>query len=480
MRPVDAHWIDGGWHRGTSSRMLPVIDPSTEQILTEVSCASPAEVDAAVSSARRALAVWRGSSLENRAALLLHIAQRLEARTELFAETLAREIGSPLWFGRQFQVPMPIRNLAAMVEALQAIAFEENAASSVVWREPVGVIAAITPWNAPLHQIIAKVGAAIAAGCTVIVKPSELAPSTARALVEVLDEVGVPAGVVNVVFGDGETGRALVEHPEIDLVSFTGSVRAGRKVAALAGEHIKQVKLELGGKSAAVILDDADLEAAVAGVLRSCFSNSGQVCVAQTRLIVPMEARTEIEALCQSLGADWVMGHPLAPETRIGPLASGAGRDRVRRMITEALSQGARAIIGGPGAPEGLTRGYYMYPTVLTDLTAGMEVVREEAFGPVLSLLHYSSLDEAVELANATRFGLSGGIWTSNRERGVEVARRLRTGQVSINGAPQNYATPFGGCGWSGFGRENGRYGIESFLQYKAVHGVQTPPGLPL
>jgi acyl-CoA reductase-like NAD-dependent aldehyde dehydrogenase len=480
VRPVDAHWIDGDWHRGTSGRMLPVIDPSTEQILTEVSCASRSEVDAAVMSARRALGAWRASSLEARAALLLQLAKTLDARSELFAETLAREIGCPLWFGRDFQVPMPIRNLSAMVEALRAIAFEENAGTSVVWREPVGVVAAITPWNAPLHQIVAKVGAAIAAGCTVVVKPSELAPLTVRALVEVLKEAGVPDGVVNVVFGDSETGRALVEHSEVDLVSFTGSVAAGRRVAAAAGEGIKQVKLELGGKSAAILLDDADLPAAMAGVLSSCFSNGGQVCVAQTRLIVPVEARSQVEDLCRSLGAGWVVGHPLAPETRVGPLASEAGRGRVERIITESLAQGARAIIGGHGAPQGIDCGYYVRPTVLTDVTTGMEVVREEVFGPVLSLLHYRDLDEAVELANATKFGLSGGIWTSNRVRGADVARRLRTGQVSINGAPQNYATPFGGCGWSGFGRENGRYGIESFLQYKAVHGAGTPPGSPL
>lgn len=472
MTPLDANWIDGTWQRTASTRALPVVDPTTEETFAELSCATQTEVDAAVRSARTALSSWRASSLAARAALLRRLAELLGARTETFAGLLAREIGCPLWFSRDLQVPMPVRNLAAMAAALDAMALEEQAGTSVIWREPIGVVAAITPWNAPLHQIVAKVGAAIAAGCTIVVKPSELAPGTVRELVEVMREAGVPAGVVNVVFGDGETGRGLVEHPDIDMVSFTGSVAAGRKVGAAAGHGIKKAALELGGKSAAIVLRDAALDQAVAGVLRTCFGNSGQVCVAQTRLLVAVEDQPAVEDLCATLGAGWVVGPPLDPATRVGPVASRAARDRVDGFVSGGLAEGARAVLGGAGAPDRMARGFFVRPTILADVTPGMEVSREEVFGPVLVVQGYRDVDEAVELANATRYGLSGAVWSGDRARGLEIARRMRTGQVSLNGAPQNYATPFGGCGWSGIGRENGRFGIEEFLQFKAVHGA--------
>lgn len=472
MECLDTNWIGGRWVPATSARRLRLVNPSTARPAATLVLASPADVDQAVQDARRALTSWRGTLLSARAACLDRLRNLLGENTERFAHLLADEIGCPLWFGREMQVPMPIRNLGAMLDALHVMELEQQAGTSAILREPVGVVGAITPWNAPLHQIVAKIGAAVAAGCTVVLKPSELAPATTRALIGLMDGAGFPPGVVNVVFGDAEAGTALVCHPDVDMVSFTGSVGIGRAIGAAAGQAIKKVALELGGKSAAILLPNAPLDQAVAGVLRTCFANSGQVCVAQTRLLAPWELQDEVEALCRQHAASWHVGLPSDSSARMGPMATAAGRDRFLRTVAGAVADGARVVTGGTECPDGLDQGFFVRPTVLSEVTPAMDVVREEVFAPLLTIQTYRDVDEAVEIANATRFGLSGAVWNADVGQALAVARRLRTGQVSLNGAPQNYATPFGGCGWSGTGRENGRFGIDEFLQFKAVHGA--------
>ena len=428
MKLLDGNWIGGRWQPAGSSRSLALVDPSTETTFAELRLASTGDLDFAVEAAQGAAAAWRATTLGQRATSLDRLRGLLVEHTERFARLMAQEIGCPLWFGRDMQVPMPVRNLAAMIEAMSTMRLEEEAGTSAIWREPIGVVAAITPWNAPLHQIVAKLGAALAAGCTVVLKPSELAPSTARALVDLLHLAGLPPGVVNVVFGDAEIGSALAAHDGVDMVSFTGSVRVGRAVGAAAGQGIKKVALELGGKSAAILLDDAPIDQAVPGVMRTCFANSGQVCVAQTRLLVPHSMLAKVEAACRHHAATWRVGRPTDPDARMGPMATRSGRDRFVRGVENAVASGARLVFGGAQWPDGPDIGFFVRPTVLSDVTAEMEVVREEVFGPLLTIQTYAEIDEAVAIANTSRFGLSGAVWGLDTGRAVDVARRMRTG----------------------------------------------------
>jgi acyl-CoA reductase-like NAD-dependent aldehyde dehydrogenase len=473
MSTFDANFIDGLWVSASGSTDMQLINPATEEPSGTVRNGAPADVDRAVRAARTALAGWRNVPALERAEILERLCQAIERNTEAFAQAMAEEIGSPLWFGRGFQVPMPMKNLAEAIAFIRGVDFSEAVRTSVVMREPIGVVAAITPWNAPLHQIVAKVGAALAAGCTVVLKPSELTPKTAMLFAELVRKCGVPAGAFNMVFGDAASvGEPLVTHPEVDIVSFTGATSTGRRIGECAGREIKKVVMELGGKSASILLEDAPLEQAVETVLAQCFANSGQVCVAQSRLLVPYAWLPKVEQISIAKAQSWVVGDPFAAETRLGPVATANQRQRIRRYIAGGIDEKARLITGGIQPPAGCDRGYYVAPTIFSAVSPEMTIAREEIFGPVLSIVPYRSVEQAIEIANGIPYGLSGGVWSAESKRALDVARRMRTGQVSINGAPQNFATPFGGCRLSGFGRENGRFGVEEFLQYKAVHGA--------
>lgn len=472
MTKIAEHWNRGRPVDATGNETSPLFNPATGVQIGEVVLATEDEVNTAVASAKAALPAWSAVPITDRALLLRAIANLLEEKTPELTEVLAEEIGSPIWFSKALQVPMPVRNLRAMAKALETIELTEMSGTSMIIREPIGVVAAITPWNAPFHQIVAKLGGVIAAGCTAVLKPSEIAPRSAIAFMQILHDAGVPPGVVELVFGGAAVGQLLSRHPDIDMVSFTGSVGAGKQVGATASGAIKKVGLELGGKSAAIVLDDADLVTAVTSVMRLCFANSGQVCVAHTRLLVPRSRLEDVEAICRSAATEWLVGDPLDPDTRLGPLATKRGYETARKMIGDAIAEGAVTVTGGLDRQEGWGEGYFVAPTVLSNVRSDSHIATEEVFGPVLVLLPYDTVEQAIEIANSTNYGLSGGVWSENRTEALAVARRIVTGQVSINGAPQNFATPFGGRGLSGVGRENGRFSIEEFLEYKAVHGV--------
>jgi acyl-CoA reductase-like NAD-dependent aldehyde dehydrogenase len=472
VEKIESFYCDGRWVPVIADDTLPAYNPCTERQFASVAVCDTAAVDLAVAAARRAFDNWRATPVAERRAALGRVREAMAREAEAFAADLATAIGAPLWVSRQMQVPMPLRNLELAIEAIGSMPLETRVAHSLVVREPVGVVAAITPWNFPLHQIVAKVGAALAAGCTVVLKPSELAPLAARRFAGIMHEAGLPPGVFNLVWGDGpRTGAALAAHPDVDMVSFTGSVAGGRAVARAAADTVKKLALELGGKSATILLDDAPLADAVQTVLRQCFTNSGQICAAQTRLLVPRAKLAEAEAWCVKHAAGWTVGDPADPETRLGPVANQRQFETVQRHIETALAEGARLVAGGPGRPEGHARGYFVRPTVFSDVTPNMTLARDEVFGPVLAVMVYDDEDEAVAIANGTAYGLSGGVWSADPTHALGVARRLRTGQVIVNGAPQNLAAPFGGYRQSGIGRENGCYGVEEFFELKAIQG---------
>jgi acyl-CoA reductase-like NAD-dependent aldehyde dehydrogenase len=394
----------------------------------------------------------------------------LEARTDEIARQISSEMGTPLSFSVAVQVGNPVRVLRSYAEVLGTYSFEEQIANSLIVKEPIGVVGAITPWNYPLHQVVAKVAAALAAGCTVVLKPSEVAPLSSYALAEVFEQTGLPAGVFNLVTGLGPiVGERIAEHPDVDMVSFTGSTAAGKRVMAVAAGTVKKVSLELGGKSAFVILDDADLGKAVKVGMANCFINGGQTCTAWTRMLVPASKYDEVLDLVRDNAGKYPVGAPDAEGTRIGPLANANQYKKVVGYIEQAIADGATLVIGGPERPEGLDHGYYVKPTVLAGVKPGSRVEQEEVFGPVLSVIAYDDVDEAVEIANGTPYGLSGGVFSGDQERAVAVARRLRTGMVDVNGGRFNLLAPFGGYKQSGNGREMGEYGLEEFLEIKSL-----------
>ncbi|MFD4838748.1 aldehyde dehydrogenase family protein [Achromobacter sp. NPDC058515] len=449
-----------------------VQNPATEALQGSVRECSIENLNDAVLGAVQAQALWAQSSLQDRRDVLDRLTAAVQTRSQAIVESLALEIGCPVWLGAAMQVPMALKGLAFARAALDDIVWEERIGNGLVERVPVGVIAAITPWNFPLHQIVAKVAGAIAAGCAVVLKPSEFAPGAAWQFIEACQDAALPKGLVNLVWGGAEVGRALTTHPGVDQVSFTGSTAVGRAVMADAGQHLKRVTLELGGKSASVLLPDADLEAAVSTSLRMALANSGQACVSQSRLIVPRARLAEVEARLSALLDDWPLGDPADPATRLGPVANQRQFSRVNAMVERALQQGARRVAGGPGRAVGFDRGWYCPVTLLSDVSPALEVAQEEVFGPVLALMPYDTVDQALELANSTRYGLSGAVWSSDASKAAAFARRMATGQVIVNGAPQNLATPFGGRRDSGLGRENGRFGVEECLTYRSLHGV--------
>ena len=458
-------YIGGQWVAPASDETIPVENPATEEVLAEVPAGSSADVDRAVAAARAAFDGWAGTSLRERGAVLDRLHAALEARAPEIATTVGRELGTPLKVARAVQAGLPLTVLRGYADLAVRERQPETIGNSSIEHEPVGVVGAITPWNYPLHQVVAKVAAALAAGCTVVLKPSELTPLVAYLLFEAADEAGVPAGVLNLVTGTGPVaGAAIAGHPGVDMVSFTGSTATGRAISHAAADRIARVALELGGKSANVILEDADLTKAVKVGVGNAFLNSGQTCTAWTRMLVHRSCYDEAVSLTAKTASGYTVGDPFDESTRLGPLVSRAQRDRVRGFIERAS---ARLVAGGLDAPVP-AKGHFVAPTVFADVDQESELAQEEIFGPVLSIIPFADDDEAVAIVNNSRYGLAGGVWGSP-ERALAVARRMRTGAVDVNGGAFNPFAPFGGYKQSGHGRELGAYGLAEFQQTKAI-----------
>ena len=473
MTTYEQLYINGAWVAPAATDTIEVIDSVTESVMGAVPAGTPEDVDAAVAAARAAFGAWSATPPEERGKFLSRIGDALGARMDELAGVISKETGMAMWLAKLVQVGLPINSFNQAASLVAGYDFEEEVGNSVVVREPIGVVGCITPWNYPLHQVAAKVAYAMAAGCTVVLKPSEVAPLDAFILAEVIDEVGLPDGVFNLVSGDGPVvGEAIAAHPDVDMVSFTGSTRAGKRVAQLGAETIKKIALELGGKSANVLLDDLDeatFAKAVADGVSKAFLNTGQTCSALTRMLVPADRLDEAEQVAARAVGKIVVGNPATEGVHLGPLASAAQRDRVQGYIDKGVEEGATLVAGGPGAPAGMEQGFYVKPTVFSAVRPDMTIAQEEIFGPVLSILPYADEDEAVEIANGVVYGLAGGVWGADGDRAMAVARRLRTGQVEVNGGAFNPNAPFGGYKQSGIGREYGRHGLEEFLEVKAI-----------
>lgn len=464
-------YINGEWVDPLSEDLLDVINPATEEPIGKVALGNADDVDRAVAAAVAAFDAYSQTTREERVELLQRIIDVYKSRMPQVASTISEEMGAPAALANGAQAPAGLGHFISTLNVLKNFEFEEDIGSSRIIREPAGVCGLITPWNWPINQIACKVAPALAAGCTMVLKPSEVAPFNAILFAEVLDEAGVPAGVFNLVNGDGPTvGAAISSHPDIDMMSFTGSTRAGIEVARNAAPTVKRVAQELGGKSANIILDDADFGAAIARDVFGMCINSGQSCNAPTRMLVPNGRMDEAAEIAKSAAANVKVGAPDAPGTTIGPVVSAVQFEKIQALIEKGIEEGAKLQCGGPGRPDGLNAGYYVRPTVFSHVTNDMTIAREEIFGPVLSLIGYENDDDAVAIANDTSYGLSGYIsGTSDRAR--DIARRIRTGNVHLNGAPVDTKAPFGGYKQSGNGREWGRYGFEEFLEVKAIMG---------
>ena len=467
-------YIDGAWVDPIEPRTLDVINPATEQPVATISLGSAADVDRAVKAARAAFRAYSHSPKTERIALLQRIVEAYKARYDDIAKAISLEMGAPTTLATKAQAATGIGHLNQMVTVLKDYEFEHVEGRTLIIREAIGVCGFITPWNWPINQIMCKVAPALAAGCTMVLKPSEIAPLNAIILAEVLHAAGVPRGVFNLVNGDGPTvGQAIAAHPGVDLVSFTGSTRAGIQVAKTAADTVKRVHQELGGKSANIILPDADLKKAVADGVRNCFRNSGQSCNAPTRMFVQAEQHDDAVAIAREAAQGVKVGPPDAADTTIGPVVSETQWNKIQRLIEAGIREGATLVTGGPGRPEGLDRGYYVKPTVFANVTPEMTIAREEIFGPVLSILPYQTEQQVIELANDTVYGLAGYVQSGDVAHARRVASELRAGQITLNNAPGDVAAPFGGYKQSGNGREWGRYGFEEFLEIKAVMGAQ-------
>ena len=473
MTTYDKLYINGSWTPSTSTETIDVIDSITEGVMATIPAGSAADVDAAVAAAKAAFESWSATPVEERVKYLTRIGDSLGARMDEIATAISKETGMAKWLSQLIQVGLPINSFNQAAALAGSYAFEEKVGSSLVVREAIGVVACITPWNYPLHQIAAKVAYAMAAGCTVVLKPSEVAPIDAFILADVIDEIGLPAGVFNLVSGLGQVvGEAMAAHPDVDMVSFTGSTRAGKRVAQLGAETIKKVALELGGKSANIMLDDlsaSEFQKAVSDGVGKAFLNSGQTCSALTRMLVPRARLAEAEAIAGAAAGAMVVGDPFADGVHLGPLASAAQRDRVQGYIQKGIDEGASVVAGGLGKPDGVDAGFYVRPTVFSGVTPDMTIAQEEIFGPVLAILPYDGEDDAVRIANGVVYGLAGGVWSGDKAHAEQVARRLRTGQVEVNGGAFNPNAPFGGYKQSGIGREYGRFGLEEFLEIKSL-----------
>jgi acyl-CoA reductase-like NAD-dependent aldehyde dehydrogenase len=470
MENRDRIYVGGAWVSSTGTETIDVVNPTTEEVVGRIAEGTPEDVDRAVAAAKEAFPGWAETSADDRAKYLQRIAEGLQSRMEPLAKLITEEMGMPVRLSQIIQVGLPMTTFMSMSQVLQEVKFEEQIGNSRVVREPIGVVGCITPWNYPLHQIAAKVAPALAAGCTVVLKPSDVAPLNAFVLADIIEEIGLPAGVFNLVSGTGLTvGEAIVSHPDVDMVSFTGSTRAGRRVSELAAQRVKKIAVELGGKSPNVILEDADLPRAVASGVQDAYLNSGQTCSALTRMIVPRSKLAEVEELARQNAATYTPGDPFADGTRLGPLANATQLERVRGYIKKGRDEGAKLVTGGDDLPDGIDKGYFVKPTIFSEVKPDMTIAQEEIFGPVLSIIPYEDEDDAVRIANDTIYGLSGGVWSGDPEHALKVAKRIRTGQISINGGQFNPLAPFGGYKQSGHGRELGRFGLEEFLTVKSL-----------
>lgn len=465
-------YIDGNWVDPAAPSTLGVVNPATEETFARISLGTSVDVDRAARAARRAFAGYSGSSVEQRLGWLRGIIEGFRARLPELARTMTLEMGAPITFATERQATVALFHFEEAARVLARFEFEERMGPGIVRHEPIGVCGLITPWNWPLNQVASKVAPAISTGCTVVLKPSEVAPLSAMILAEIIHESGLPAGVFNLVNGDGPTvGEALASHPEIDLVSFTGSTGAGIRVATLAAPTVKRVAQELGGKSANIILKDADLRTSVIAGVHACYTNAGQNCQSPTRMLVHRTQRDAAFDAARAAVASIRLGDPLLPETTLGPLVSQGQFDKVQKLIRAGIDEGATLVAGGPGRPAEMSRGYYVHPTVFGDVTPQMTIAREEIFGPVLSIMNYETEEEAIEIANDTPFGLAGFVQSADPARALEVAKRIRAGRVYLNGAPFDRSLPFGGYKQSGNGREFGLYGFREYLEVKAVLG---------
>ncbi|MEU8179251.1 aldehyde dehydrogenase family protein [Micromonospora sp. NPDC049047] len=465
---VTGHWIGGETVAG-SAGTLPVVNPATGEVVAKTPAGTAADVDRAVVAARAAFPAWAATTPRHRADVLRRLGAGLGVRQEEIAQAITAEMGSPIGMSRTAQVAFPAAVVESVVALADDFAWTEEVGNSLIVREPIGVVGAITPWNFPLQQIVSKVAPALLAGNTIVFKPSENAPLTARILAEVAADAGVPAGVLNVVYGTGAVvGEAISAHPDIDMISFTGSTRAGKRIGAVAAETVKRVALELGGKGANIILDDADLPEAVTRGLMMAFSNGGQVCGAWPRMLVPASRQDEVVALAVEAAGQYTVGDPTDEATRIGPMASEAHRKKVVGYIDRGIADGARLVFGGPDRPAGLATGAYVQPTIFADVDPTSAIAQEEIFGPVLTIIPYGDEDEAVAIANGTPYGLTSGVF-GEPEHALTVARRLRVGQVDVNAGHWNPFAPFGGYKQSGNGREFGRFGLEEFLETTSI-----------
>jgi aldehyde dehydrogenase (NAD+) len=468
MYQRDSIYIDGQWVASSGSDVIEIENPATEEIIGRVPSGTAADVDRAVAAAKAAFDGWAATSPEERAKYLSRLQDAVASRLEALGQVISEEMGAPAKFSQLVQAGLPIADIATAASLATTMNWSEQLGNSTVVLEPIGVVGAITPWNYPLHQVTAKIAYALAAGCTVVLKPSEVAPLCSYLFFDAIHEVGLPAGVVNLVPGNGNTvGEAIAAHPDVDMVSFTGSTRAGSRVAELGAATIKKVSLELGGKSANVILPDADLEKAVKAGVGNVMMNSGQTCTALTRMLVSEEQYDEAVRIATEAAAAFPTGDPNDADTRLGPLVSGAQRERVAAYIQKGIDEGARLVVGGAENPH--QKGHYVSPTIFADVTNDMTIAQEEIFGPVLSILKYSTEDEALAIANDSVYGLAGAVWSGDADRAKSFAGKMRTGQVDINGGSFNVAAPFGGYKRSGNGRELGRYGVEEFLQPKSL-----------
>jgi aldehyde dehydrogenase (NAD+) len=466
--PAPAHWIDG---RAVpfDGPVIDVVNPATGEVIAAVPDGTAADVDQAVAAATSAFPGWAATSPADRAAVIRRVAAGLRARGSEVAATMTAEMGAAQSLTGAVAVGLPPMVIESLATVAEEFPWTEEVANSLIMREPIGVVAAIVPWNFPIQQIVTKVIPALLAGNSVVLKPAEVAPLAARIFAEVTAAAGLPNGVLNVVHGTGQVvGEALTAHPGVDMVSFTGSTRAGKRVSAVASETVKRVALELGGKSANIILPDADLKAAVTGGLASAWANNGQICGAYTRMLVPADRQGEVVALLREAAAEYTVGDPTDASVRLGPLASEAQRERVAAYIERGIADGATLVVGGPGLPEGLTGGAYVRPTVFADVDPDSTIAQEEIFGPVLAVIPYAADDDAVRIANSTIYGLNSAVY-GEPEHAMAIARRMRAGQVDINGAQFNPFAPFGGYKQSGNGREYGRHGLEEFLEIKAI-----------
>ncbi len=472
MKSYREFYIDGRWVAAAGTAVLPVVDPSTEAAFADIALASAADVDAAVAAAKRSFDGYARTSRLERIELLEALIEEYRKRQDEMAEAISLEMGAPLELARRAQAPAGLDHLQQAVAVLRDYRFDRFINDALVTREPVGVCGFITPWNWPMNQIACKVAPALATGCTMVLKPSEVAPISALLFSEMVHAAGIPAGVYNMINGDGPTaGEALVRHRDVEMVSFTGSTRAGVLVAKAAADTVKRVHQELGGKSPNLLLDDADFASAVPRSVRSCFGNSGQSCNAPTRLLVPRARHDEVVALAGQAAGALRVGPPRAAGTALGPVVSATQFERIQRLIGIAIAEGATLVAGGLGRPDGLERGYYVRPTIFADVSNDMTIAREEVFGPVLAIIPYDSEEEAIAVANDTPYGLSSYVTSGDRDRARHVARRMRAGMVHLNGAPLDSAAPFGGYKQSGNGRECGIFGFEDFLEVKTVFG---------